>query len=151
MHVSTEYSTTVSTSNVSIPVHQGTLLNSRILTITDMHKVLHKKSPSTVTEWMDPNEEAHTNSPSSSTCKLYHSLECTSTLMISCLSVVHTTSNLDRSVCLHSLMGKNWGGRVQMKTLIVEDRPDYLKVLYVSAFFIDYWGTHFESFTFWYK
>lgn len=35
-----------------------------------------------------------------------------------------------------------------MKTLIVEDRPDYLKVLYVSAFFIDYWGTHFESFTF---
>lgn len=71
-----------------------------------MHKVLHKKSPSTVTEWMDPNEEAHTNSPSSSTCKLYHSLECTSTLMISCLSVVHTTANLDRSVCLHSLMGK---------------------------------------------
>lgn len=78
-----------------------------------MHKVLHKKSPSTVTEWMDPNEETHTNSPSSSTCKLYHSLECTSTLMISCLSVVHTTANLDRSVCLHSLMGKNWGGRVR--------------------------------------
>lgn len=38
-----------------------------------------------------------------------------------------------------------------MKTLIVEDRPDYLKVLYVSTFFIDYWGTHFESFTLRYK
>lgn len=47
---------------------------------------------------MDPNEEAHTNSPSSSTCKLYHSLECTSTLMISCLSVVYNSKSGE--ICL---------------------------------------------------
>lgn len=32
-----------------------------------------------------------------------------------------------------------------MKILIVEDRPDYLKVWYVSPLSIDYWGTHTVS------
>lgn len=35
-----------------------------------------------------------------------------------------------------------------MKILIVEDRFDYLKVLYVLVFFMDYWGIYFELFIF---
>lgn len=98
-----------------------------------MHKVLHKKSQSTVTERMDPNEEAHTNSPSSSTSKLYHSLECILTLMISCLSVQYNYKCwIDLFVYI--LWWERMGGGVQMKTLIVEDLPDYLKVLYSVSF-----------------